>query len=214
MPDHKVQQGECLTQIAARYGFRNFRTVYDDPRNEKLRKIRPDPNLLFPGDVVFIPEKKLKTVSVSTEQKHRFQIPAPSRVLRLVLEDLDGNTMASEPYDLDIEGEVVSGVTGPDGLIERAIPMNAVNGVLTTKRYTWPLTVAHLNPVNDAQDDGITGIQARLRNMGYDPGKIDGIAGPRTEEAVRAFQEDNPPLKVDGVCGPQTRALLVKLYGC
>jgi N-acetylmuramoyl-L-alanine amidase len=214
MSNHTVQQGECLSRIAVNYGFRDFRTVYDDPGNEDLRKIRPDPNLLFPGDVVFIPEKEPKEESGATAQLHTFRLSAQRRVLRLVLEGLDGEKMASEPYELDIEGDVVSGVTGPDGLIERAIPLDAVNGTLTTTRYSWPLNVAHLNPLDDTNDDGITGIQARLRNLGFDPGEIDGIAGPRTKDAIIAFQEDNPPLKVDGICGPKTRALLVELYGC
>jgi hypothetical protein len=214
MPDHTVQQGECLSRIAAQYGFRSFHTVYDDPGNANLRKIRPDPNLLFPGDVVFIPEKQLKELPGPTAKLHRFQLAAPRRVLRLVMEDLNGEKMASEAYELEIEGQVITGVTGPDGLIEQVIPMAAENGTLTTKRYTWPLNIAHLNPVDRTTDEGITGIQARLRNMGYDPGKIDGVLGPRTEEAVRAFQEDNPPLEVDGVCGPQTQAMLVQLYGC
>jgi hypothetical protein len=214
MPNHIVQQGECLSRIAAKYGFRNFRTVYDDAGNAKLRKLRPDPNLLFPGDVVFIPEKQPKEESVPTTKLHRFQISGPRRVLRVVLEDLDGKKMASEPYELDIEGNVTKGVTGPDGLIEQVIPLNAVNGTLTTKRYIWPLNIAHLNPLDDTKDAGITGMQARLRNMGYDPGPIDGILGPRTKEAILEFQEDNPPLKVDGVCGPKTRAMLVRLYGC
>ena len=50
--------------------------------------------------------------------------------------------------------------------------------------------------------------------MGYNPGPIDGILGPRTKEAILEFQADNPPLAVDGVCGPRTKAILVKAYGC
>jgi N-acetylmuramoyl-L-alanine amidase len=214
MPSHIVEQGECLTGIAALYGFRNFRTIYDHPGNTALRTARPDPNLLFPGDTVFIPEKTHKEASVPTTKRHRFQISAPRRLLRIVLEGLDGRTLAGEPYELDIEGAVTQGVTGADGLIEHAIPLDAVNGTLTTARYSWPLSVAHLNPLTETHDSGIAAIQARLRNMGYDPGPIDGINGPRTIDAVKTFQEDNPPLTVDGVCGPKTRALLLQLYGC
>jgi len=214
MSKHIVQQGECLSQIAARYGFPNFQTVYDDPGNAALRKLRPDPNLLFPGDVVFIPEKNSKPVSVPTAETHRFEMKSTRRVLRLVLEDLDGKKMVSQAYELDIEGQKIKGVTGGNGLVQAVIPLNAVNATLTVGHYQWPLSIAHLNPVNDTKDNGITGIQARLRNMGYDPGPIDGILGPRTQEAIKVFQEDNPPLKVDGICGPKTRAALIQLYGC
>ncbi len=214
MPSHIVEQGECLAGIAALYGFRNFRTIYDHPGNAALRTVRPDPNLLFPGDAVFIPEKTLREVSVPTTKRHRFQVSAPRRLLRIVLEGLDGKKVAGEPYELDIEGVVSRGVTSGEGLIEHTIPRDAVNGSLTTARYSWPLRVAHLNPLADTPDKGMAAIQARLRNMGYDPGPIDGINGPRTIDAVKTFQEDNPPLAVDGVCGPNTRALLLQLYGC
>jgi N-acetylmuramoyl-L-alanine amidase len=214
MPHHTVQPGECLVRIAARHGYRDYRTVYEHPLNAELRQKRPDPNLLFPGDVVVIPDKTPRIEQATTDQAHRYRLSTQRRMLRLVLLNLDGKPMAEQAYTLDIEGRLIEGITDGDGLLEQPIPLDAVNGQLSTDRYVWPLNIAHLNPIEDTQDNGVTGIQARLRNLGYDPGPIDGIAGPLTEEAVRAFQEDNPPLAVDGICGPQTRAMLVKLYGC
>jgi peptidoglycan hydrolase-like protein with peptidoglycan-binding domain len=52
-----------------------------------------------------------------------------------------------------------------------------------------------------------------LKNLGYDPGQVDGDLGPRTKEAIKEFQGDNPPLAVDGICGPKTNAALVDAYG-
>ena len=81
------------------------------------------------------------------------------------------------------------------------------------KKYEWKLNIGDLNPVADTRDEGMSGIQMRLRNLGFDPGPIDGIVGPRTTAAIRAFQKKHPPLDVDGVCGPETTARLLQEHG-
>jgi uncharacterized protein (TIGR02594 family) len=56
----------------------------------------------------------------------------------------------------------------------------------------------------------MTEIQRALAARGYNPGAIDGAFGPRTREAVRAFQRANG-LADDGVPGPLTLAVLLNL---
>lgn len=50
-------------------------------------------------------------------------------------------------------------------------------------------------------------VQEKLTLLGYDPGPIDGLAGRRTNAAIRKFQED-AKLAVDGVVGRRTRAAM------
>lgn len=50
-------------------------------------------------------------------------------------------------------------------------------------------------------------VQARLKELGIYGGPLDGIEGPATTAAVRAFQRVNG-LTVDGRAGPKTRAAL------
>lgn len=50
-------------------------------------------------------------------------------------------------------------------------------------------------------------VQLRLLEFGYDPGKIDGEDGPRTQAAVKAFQTAHG-LVPDGIVGPLTRQAL------
>lgn len=47
-------------------------------------------------------------------------------------------------------------------------------------------------------------VQFALQCLGYDPGPVDGILGPKTKAAIKAFQAD-AELHVDGIAGPATR---------
>jgi hypothetical protein len=55
--------------------------------------------------------------------------------------------------------------------------------------------------------DGIDGVQKALSKLGFDPGKLDGIDGPNTQRAVRAFQA-HASIDIDGKVGKQTRKAL------
>jgi len=50
-------------------------------------------------------------------------------------------------------------------------------------------------------------LQGYLYQLGYNPGSTDGIFGPKTEKAVKAFQRDYD-LVIDGIVGPATWASL------
>ena len=53
----------------------------------------------------------------------------------------------------------------------------------------------------------VTTIQKKLSRWGYYSGKVDGVYGSKTVEAVKYFQRKNG-LSVDGKCGPKTLAAL------
>lgn len=58
-----------------------------------------------------------------------------------------------------------------------------------------------------ANGSNVASVQQQLAQRGFDPGAIDGINGPRTTAAIKAFQTANG-LDPDGVVGPLTRAAL------
>lgn len=60
-------------------------------------------------------------------------------------------------------------------------------------------------PVLRRGSDGewVAYMQGLLEAQGHSPGPLDGDFGPRTDAAVRAYQEANG-CKVDGIVGPET----------
>lgn len=213
---HRVEQGECLAGIAKKYGFPDYRKVYDHPENAELRKQRPNPNVLFPGDEIFIPDAEAKQHPGATEKRHSFKLKQKPTLIRIVVADQKGKPYSGNKYKLTVGDGVYKGTTGSDGLIEREISPDADEGELTvwwkgdsqTFVCTWVLQIGHLDPVEE-----VTGVQARLNNLGLDCGSVDGVIGHKTEAAVKAFQEEHG-LKVDGIPGPKTQAKLKEVHGC
>lgn len=60
---------------------------------------------------------------------------------------------------------------------------------------------------NGSRGSAVTALQEMLNGLGFDSGKADGIYGPKTEAAVKRFQEANG-LTVDGIAGEQTLTTL------
>ncbi|MEI2384661.1 peptidoglycan-binding protein [Breoghania sp. JC706] len=54
----------------------------------------------------------------------------------------------------------------------------------------------------------VLAFQRQLKILKFYRGALDGLAGPRTRAAVRAFQRAHPNLAEDGLVGPATRAAL------
>ncbi|MBI3757313.1 MAG: peptidoglycan-binding protein [Deltaproteobacteria bacterium] len=213
---HTVVQGEHLSSLAKKYGFSDYQTIWNDGQNAEVKKKRKNPNVLFPGDRLFIPDKHEKQEARNTEKLHRFVLQQPPLKLQLLVEDLYEKPVAGAAYELELEGESRPRTqnTGGDGKIEEAIPPTVERGVLVIKDPETPLNeirlavkIGHLDPVEE-----ISGQKGRLNNLGY-------YAGPIAEDedelwfrsAVEEFQCDYQ-LTVDGICGPQTQAKLREVH--
>jgi hypothetical protein len=63
-----VKPGDSLARIAAQRGYPDWRVVWNAPSNGTLRRARPDPNRLLPGDVVMLPPRP---ADIRTALEHR-----------------------------------------------------------------------------------------------------------------------------------------------
>ena len=64
------------------------------------------------------------------------------------------------------------------------------------------------NPVLIRGDD-VSALQGRLVELGFNCGKVDGVYGVKTEDAVKEFQK-SVGIVVDGKCGPSTLISLMR----
>ena len=184
--DYVVSQGECVVSIAAKFGL-FWKTIWFHRDNAELRKLRRDPTLLQPGDRLNIPALEPKWEIAATDQTHQFVLCNTPAKLRLRFCE-DGHPLENLPYVLEIETVTREGYTDDDGQIEVFIPPEATSGVITVGEGTdarrYELDLGHLDP-----EDTISGVQARLHNLGFEPGPIDGVLGAATRNALIRFQK-------------------------
>ena len=102
---HTVEQAEYLVSIAAKYGFTKHSTIWDHPQNADLKKRRPNSNVLFPGDQLFIPDKVQKEARENTDRSYRFVLSGDKLKLRIVMEDIFEKPVANAACELSIGDE-------------------------------------------------------------------------------------------------------------
>lgn len=214
---HTVKQGENLSRIARQHGFTDWRALYQHPDNAELRRLRPNPDVLLPGDEVHIPDPTPPEHAVVTGRKHTFIARPPRNLFRLHLVD-DGPgapPFAHARFRLEVAGERHEGETDADGRLEVPVPLDAEEGTLTLwlsedaqDTLEWQVKLHHLDPC-----DAASGVRARLHNLGFDCGGLDGELDADVEQALRAFQQAHG-LQEDEAHGPRTRAQLERVHGC
>ena len=207
---HVVQQGECLASIALDAGVR-WQTLWDHPRNAELRRLRKDPSVLLPGDQVLIPEQPFRSEACQTGSSYRFVCKGTIQRLQLIMLTEDGQPRRGIKYTLSIDGVETSGTTDADGTIACSIRANARQGTLVlhepNQDEPYELLLGHLDPLSVT-----SGAQARLNNLGFRCGEVDGVIGPRTRHAIRCFQASRS-LVVTGELDEATRNALAEAHG-
>ena len=211
---HYVNQGDYLSKIAKQYGFADWKTIWNDSGNAELKKKRGNPNVLYPGDKLVIPEKGEKQESGATEQHHKFKAKHRTLKLRLVLKDLNFKPLANKKCVLHVDGQQFEITSKANGLVEHEISPTAEQARLSVEddkapiSLEVPIQIGHLDPI-----DTLTGQKARLNNLGYFAGPLDEEDEALFKSAVEEFQCDHK-LTVDGKCGSKTQAKLKEVHGC
>ena len=203
---HVVAQGEFLSLIAARFGFRDHRVIWDHPDNAALKKLRKNPNVLFPGDVIVIPDRAEGRAAAAVGRFNTFEAGSDDLLLNIDFEDPSARPFASREGQVTVGGIAPSGTFGrkgplpmstdPKGRLPLVLKNVLAGSVMPSEGSfvvpetdelpggTFRFLVGSLDPV-----DTPSGQRARLNNLGYFAGFSD-----RDEDqlawAVEEFQAD------------------------
>jgi hypothetical protein len=206
---HIVRQGECISSIAFSYGFLP-ETIWNHPRNMELKQRRKEANVLYQGDKLWIPDLREKQESRPTDAKHVFRRKAVPEIMRVVLLDSNDQPRRNLPCVLTVADKTNRGTTDENGALLCSIPPDAQKATLLLGEDAdeeITILLGHLDPVTE-----IVGVQARLQNLGFECGAIDGILGPRTLAALHLFQRKNDVPTTDEI-DDVTRDMLVQRHG-
>lgn len=187
MPDtYSVEQGDSIPSIAKGEGF-FWKTLWNHGNNASLKNQRKNPNVLFPGDSVYIPDLEAKQESRGEGSRYRFRRKGEPVKLIIKLLKPDGKPRANVPYVLTVAGKDLKGSTDGEGVLKEFIPNDAKEGKLSLENgaEVFPVIIGGLDPV-----DEITGVQQRLSNLGFDCEET-GEMDDQTERAVESFQSSN-----------------------
>lgn len=212
---HTVKQAEHLSKIAASYGIRDPLTIWDHPENAELKALRKTPNILFPGDRLYIPDRDFKSVNKPTDKRHLFTLLGKKLQLKIRVQDVNRLPVTSTPCMLEVDGATFSLTTDDDGMIQHEIPRTAQNGRLIVRApdvpidMVLPLSIGGLDPLDEE-----SGQRQRLNNLGYNAGEVNGPDPQQFRSAVEEFQCDFKVKPINGVCDAATQAKLKEVYGC
>jgi hypothetical protein len=221
---YTVRQGDHLTRIAISCGFTDWSPVWNAPENANLRSKRTSPDVLMPGDSLYVPDLQTKELSAATDQGHKYILRQKPLNLRIKILDRFNDCLSNTVCNFRIgedskrtSTDSGGGLTHPltlqqrmasDGSLQFQEPL-VVNQQSLARTVQIPLQLGQIDPV-----DEVSGQLKRLKNLGYYPSvNGDDPDAKLFRAAVEEFQCENH-LTVDGICGPQTQAKLKAVYGC
>ncbi len=234
MADYEVKQGDSIASLAKAKDIPSAE-VWKDGANVKALANTPkrtDPNLLYPGDVVDVPDNTVKSDSgAATSKKHDYQIGSEYITVEVRLLDGDHKPHKSKKVEVKIDGTATttagptnkcSGTTDGDGVvkIEKVMP-DAKKVELSYTGRTVELQIGWLDPV-----DTKSGAIGRLQNLGYLKKELtaeildipdddaDYVAAIKSFQAQYVYTTEGDKAKIDGRLSKDVTDKLKTVHGC
>jgi hypothetical protein len=166
MEPYVIRKGDFLLKLAYTFDF-DANTVWNDATNAGLRQIRSDPNILLPGDVLYIPDqvdKEPAFKSLVTGGTNTFTSDVPTMTLTHQFAGDDPTTYASKAYTVEELDDLTGLQTNENGVATFPVPLTLETATITftDTEESFVLAVGEMDPINT-----ISGVFKRLQNLGY-----------------------------------------------
>jgi hypothetical protein len=164
MQPYVIKQGDYLSLLAHKLGF-DADAVWNDPANAELRQLRPNPNILWPTDILYIPaqiDKPPVTHTLVTGQMNSFVAgDAPTVNIDLTFGDAK---LASQAFTIAELPDLTNLTTDADGATSFAVPVTqqVVTIVFSSDGSTFKCQIGNVDPINT-----LSGVIQRLQNLGF-----------------------------------------------
>lgn len=153
--------------------------------------------------------ESVSTVNNKPTLRILYPIAARKGTLRLRLCEGRSKALANIQYKLSLLSKEFSGVTDDEGYLEFVGLESSTEATLSFLGLSIPVTIGEIPSPTSTE-----GQQVRLNNLGYEAGRVDGVFGPKTKAAIKAFQSENQRLKATGEMDQDTAVELCKAHGC
>ena len=202
---YKVDQGDRLPTIAREKGFARWQTIWNFKGNAALKELRGTPHILLPGDEVSIPSKLAREAEVPGGTAD-YVVQSAAEVLRVRFAGI--TSTADDPVTFKATpdtGGAIEGVLAGDDRLEIDLPPDTTKVHVELSRKakasddqggdsdgsdsdedpfaTCDFTVGGLDPASE-----VSGVQARLLNLGFYTGGITGNLNDDTRAAIAHFR--------------------------
>jgi hypothetical protein len=225
---YRVRMGDSLSRIARRHGLAGWKKLWDDARNEPLRKLRKSPHVLRPGDQVMVPSASAFELVRATDATHRIAIITPRVELKVIVGDHHGRPYKNQPYQLRLtrgsEAGALSGTTDASGQVIEQVPASLVTAFihLTELDVTWPVEIRSLHPLPDELEEALDArglpnqeltraVQERLGALGIAAGPMSGVWNEATRLALQQLRRARGSHSAEPLCAADVEAL--RSYG-
>jgi hypothetical protein len=159
-----IRQGDYLLKVAYENGF-DADTVWGSSKNADLRMLRRDPNILAPGDVLYVPDPPdpPKSTALSTGSTNSFVSPAPQTPVTVKFSE---PRLVSQACTIAELPDLIGLSTDGNGVLTFQAPVSletvTIALVDASPAVTFTCELGHLDPI-----DTLSGVFQRLQNLGY-----------------------------------------------